>query len=1539
MYVPTGTDLGDADMYISYYDSGAWTDVVLDISTADAWKSISTSIDLPSTTTGFRMYPFIDTTADNNDVFYLDDIRLTTHNVPGTHFLSSGYIENLLTLPDKFTIQIKFLATFAFDIGSDQHLWGYVVSGTQRCRIMYQVATDAFQVAWQDGGTVRTLVSAQYDDGSAERNISQYITLTLAFDSTTGDTTGSALWMDKTQDTTAWSGAIDAHTTVFNKMQTRAQNGIAGAFDIAYVRFFSGLVATNAQVQNDFKDVQNEEIFWSLDGHGTGHTRVNISNSTAKTLQHYDIYKGITSKFNGTFGTNVLKFRLRNDNGEFSDDQNAAWDPIQSVYNGTNAQNYLQNRFGIMLESWYSGDFDFLFVGRATEDGFRRQSMTSAISMVTCSAEDGVGDLDRSFEEFGRIFTSNMLTRQHSLMDRGGCEAVLNPAMFDELTVTLSNATLERQSAEVYHGRFARVGTKTIAAGTAATITLADSIAGGDMHGMVAAATYTIRAKLKLPSGAMLGSEWVLAIVDSAGSTTQAATNTYDLWQVVTVTRTLDAGATYAYPQIQINANAANNELFYIDIIEFDPLDASEAHDNSLFHLIARRGYRRQIQFLSNTSFENATITDSWLASGGTWTKDATDWLFGSASGKLVPGGSTEFVLQFVLFTGTKKLNVGETYNFSIWLKSTAAASGADNAIYLQEGDVDDVNVTTSVAYSLAGGEGYVKVEAPHTITDSDSDRLRVIVSAAAGDTINMDGAMLIQADRALEYFEENTLDGTGGDSLADNAQEISWPWFGIHTGDVDYIHPWRRMEMNTTVWQNAKSVGAGTMARYCGFDENNTLLNRSILDNDFGDLVPAGIVTDNSSDLNYVLLNQLSVRLDALTANRLVLLGNRFELGTVERLIWLASATGNFTESTADQQLAEVVANGAFWPNPADYAEYWAEYGVNPDGYGITTRLTAIPLTMWPSGYFAVDVSGIPPDLLLAQWRHIVGADLSKVPTSKRDRIVGIQDAALIHKTEATGDGDGPFTYVTAGRLVAGLDIQTKAGQAQILLLNEGAQDTLIDAGIVGKPVYKFSGKEGYIHDSHIDRADIAKNGERLIQFGGEDFIDGTPNGQLDRAADFVWKDRSTRKHIYIIGSIGAAHDLSPADWMNIDIGATGETENILGVAEITGVRITAEHDRRGLTQVTYREVEEAWKYDSSAPARFLARGVPVSNPGGGGAFVTIGSEFYHGASDVRIAKGDTSAETTIKAAIDFASSAYGGGTVHLSKGVFNIDGPILLNSNVRLEGEGAQTIIKTSGAITGAIRGDGAGGSELSNVIIANLQIQNGDNGSGTYAIFFDFVDDSIIENIWITESAGWGLVLTQCDRLTVSNINITKCSERGFSITSCRTLALNNILIDGAGAAGDTQYGILIIGAGNRATLNNISITNLSSSGAVYLSGITITVTNTLLANINIGGLMHNTEGEFTRGLYIISNGLAVSNVNISDCDAATAANGYGIYIIANNCTLSSIYVTGCSGVGLYIHADADRTEIAAGRATNNGTDFTDDGTNTTARVEDT
>jgi len=337
-------------------------------------------------------------------------------------------------------------------------------------------------------------------------------------------------------------------------------------------------------------------------------------------------------------------------------------------------------------------------------------------------------------------------------------------------------------------------------------------------------------------------------------------------------------------------------------------------------HLITRLATKKEVyNYLSNSSFENATIANSWVVSGGAFNRDAADGFFGSVSGELIPGAGNEQVHQFVTFTGKKKLNVGEKYTFYIWLKSTAAATGASNYIVIFEKLGAGINDSTNTAYTLAGGEGYKFFSVTHTITDSTSDRLQVKVGADAGDTINVDAAHLIPGERALNYFVLNDNDGVAGVSDADDADYDSYDILGFDVQDVNIVHPWRRVEANVSLWDYEKELGDATIASYTGLNSAGTYRFRSRLSSDYSDPVPMGVLTETQG---------VAVELDTQEANRIIVEGVKVTKMGNTSIVYDTKASRAF-ELDEFGSLDDDVAAAGTWPSTAIYGnEFVARYG-----------------------------------------------------------------------------------------------------------------------------------------------------------------------------------------------------------------------------------------------------------------------------------------------------------------------------------------------------------------------------------------------------------------------------------------------------------------------------------------------------------------------------------------------------------------------------------------------------------------------------------
>ena len=669
-------------------------------------------------------------------------------NKAGYSNMTGDYAEYLLDMPTKLVLDVECVPAFAYDVATPQDIAGWYVSANTYLTIYYNAASDMIYATWKGNGTAGSLTSEQYDDGTSHTNINTVRRVTLVLDTTTGDTSGSALYVNGVLQDAVWSAAIDARDIHLPLFQIRALAGDVGAWTINSVRLIPNTTATATEVADHFKTVEYEEIVWPLNSCALGRTRCNVTSfvldaSSARQVEDLDT---------GSLVSNQLSLRLKSPAGQFADDQYAAFAPVDNVYNGTSAQAYMRQRCGAMAETWYGDDFEPYFVGHV-EGGFQRSTPIGDVSTVAVSCLD---------------------------------------------------ATAELAKRQVRRSRY-----------------------------------------------------WEDLYI---GSSTEAS---------------------------------------------------------SLVHLITRLGTKREVyNFVANSSFENATIANSWAASGGVLTRVA-DPLVGSNCGQLANAtGAEKEVAQTVTFLATKKLNVGETWTWAIYLKAAAAAA-AD--IRIDELDAGGVNDTTDAAYSLAGGEGYVKYEVSHTVTDSDSDRLKAVVEVADGTTVLFDCAMLTQSTRAFDWFVLNDNDGAAGVESADDADYSSYDTCGFNVDDVSIQHPWARADRGQNVWDIIKQLSDATMGYRVGFAECGVFEFKAILADGYADPTPIETISTAGG---------ITATLNPLRANKIRILGTWVQKDTYERLVWAASATKAF-QIDKSGTINQAVANGATWPPSTEYGEFVAKYDV----------------------------------------------------------------------------------------------------------------------------------------------------------------------------------------------------------------------------------------------------------------------------------------------------------------------------------------------------------------------------------------------------------------------------------------------------------------------------------------------------------------------------------------------------------------------------------------------------------------------------------
>lgn len=177
-------------------------------------------------------------------------------------------------------------------------------------------------------------------------------------------------------------------------------------------------------------------------------------------------------------------------------------------------------------------------------------------------------------------------------------------------------------------------------------------------------------------------------------------------------------------------------------------------------------------------------------------------------------------------------------------------------------------------------------------------------------------------------------------------------------------------------------------------------------------------------------------------------------------------------------------------------------------------------------------------------------------------------------------------------------------------------------------------------------------------------------------------------------------------------------------------------------------------------------------------------------------------------------------GGTVYLAEGTYNISGPITIaHPRVSLIGAGKATILKLvfgSSNIIGAISVDDPDDIGMDGIYIARLCIDgNGKTGSGNNGVFFDYINYSHLEDLWIENLSGYGIYFGWSNNNTISGCRIVGCSSAaGINLTEGSWNIISNNIIGGDLSGGITHSGIA--GAANIIYDNHIYGAAATSTG---------------------------------------------------------------------------------------------------------------------------
>ena len=287
--------------------------------------------------------------------------------------------------------------------------------------------------------------------------------------------------------------------------------------------------------------------------------------------------------------------------------------------------------------------------------------------------------------------------------------------------------------------------------------------------------------------------------------------------------------------------------------------------------------------------------------------------------------------------------------------------------------------------------------------------------------------------------------------------------------------------------------------------------------------------------------------------------------------------------------------------------------------------------------------------------------------PNSASFEIIGLANGVLEYKACTTVYA--PQTDITKTTF----DVVTKADAALILLTNaSGSTRYLLACWITGNLVKRFSGREGFLHDSFINFDDIDRNGERVFELANNFIV---TKSQVEQLADYLWKKNTEKKHVYGLSLPGTRHYFEPGEWYALT--ASSDGESISTTVRLLSVDVDRQAGRLGNTMLIVEEDLANWTPDGNSPAHFIVVGEESRKSYD--QKVTVAASGYMGPANWYC--DETNDEAQLLAALNWLSGSYGGGTIQLTEGTYAIDAELVMKSNISIVGMGVKTIIDATG------------------------------------------------------------------------------------------------------------------------------------------------------------------------------------------------------------------------------------------------------------------
>ncbi len=205
--------------------------------------------DLAAATDDLKIYCYASNNATAAEYTYwtavqAEDLSYPTPYVDGSRAVT--HPDETIEMRSKFVVDMVVKSWFVYDSGIKHTYINWFIDETHRFVCYYNQASDQLFVWWVDGGTGRSLISQQFDDGTSYTNLNQRIRILVSIDLTTGTTAGSRfivipLESGAIAEDTSWSGNINALVSTFSTLSIGHENDLVQAdSQFEYIRIYAG---------------------------------------------------------------------------------------------------------------------------------------------------------------------------------------------------------------------------------------------------------------------------------------------------------------------------------------------------------------------------------------------------------------------------------------------------------------------------------------------------------------------------------------------------------------------------------------------------------------------------------------------------------------------------------------------------------------------------------------------------------------------------------------------------------------------------------------------------------------------------------------------------------------------------------------------------------------------------------------------------------------------------------------------------------------------------------------------------------------------------------------------------------------------------------------------------------------------------------------------------------------------------------------------------------------------------------------------------